>query len=179
MQHLAGDPLTDPAGMGKQLSLEELQQEAINFRREFDAVTLSTTSPAGMPDASYAPCLLDSEGRCHILISQLAQHTKNLRSHPIASLMWIEDKAASGNAFARRRLILQCKAENIKRDSTEWDHILGQMEELHGKTVQVLADLPDFMLFRFDAIEGNYIRGFAQAHPVTGNDLVTAGRRTR
>jgi putative heme iron utilization protein len=165
--------------MGKQLSLEELQQEAINFRREFDAVTLSTTSPDGIPDAGYAPCLLDSEGRCHLLISQLAQHTKNLLLHPVASLMWIEDKATSANAFARRRLILQCRAENINRDSPEWDHILGQMEEQHGNTVQLLANLPDFMLFRFDAVEGNYIRGFAQAHPVTGNDLVMARRRTR
>ncbi|NNJ95492.1 MAG: heme utilization protein HutZ [Halobacteria archaeon] len=165
--------------MGNPLSLEELQQEALKFRREVDAVMLSTTSPDGMPDAGYAPCLLDREGRCHILISQLAQHTKNLLSRPLASLMWIEDKAASGNAFARRRLILQCKAENIERDSPEWDHILGQMEEQHGNTVQLLVNLPDFMLFRFEVVEGNYIRGFAQAHPVTGNDLVMAGRRTR
>ncbi len=167
------------AGMGKQLTLEELQQEAINFRREVDAVMLSTTSPAGMPDAGYAPCYLDGEGRCHILISQLAQHTKNLLSHPVASLMWIEDKASGGNAYARRRLVLQCKAENINRDSPVWNGILGQMEDRHGNTVQLLANLPDFMLFRFEAVEGNYIRGFAQAHPVTGNDLVMAARRTR
>jgi putative heme iron utilization protein len=93
--------------------------------------------------------------------------------------MWIEDKTSSRNAFARRRLTLQCKAESIKRDSRTWDRILGRMEEQHGNTVPLLARLPDFMLFRFDAIEGNYIRGFAQAHPVTGNDLVIAGRRTR
>lgn len=167
------------AGMVRQLTLEELQQEALAFRREFNAVTLSTTSPDGIPDASYAPCLLDSEGRCQILISQLAQHTNNLLLHPVASLMWIEDKAASGNAFARRRLILQCKAVNISRDSTDWDHILGQMEEQHGNMVQLLAKLPDFMLFRFDAVEGSYIRGFAQAYPVTGNDLVMASCRTR
>jgi putative heme iron utilization protein len=165
--------------VSNQLTLEELQQEAIAFRREFDAVMLSTTSPEGMPDASYAPCFFDGEGRCHVLVSQLARHTKNLVSHPIASLMWIKDKESSPNAFARRRLVLQCRAENIERNSKGWNRILKQMEEQLGNTVQLLASLPDFMLFRFDAVEGNYVRGFAQAYPVTGNDLVMAERRTR
>jgi hypothetical protein len=165
--------------MSKQLTLKELQQEAIAFRRELDAVMLSTTSPEGMPDASYAPCFLDGEGRCHVLVSQLARHTQNLVSHPIASLMWIEDKVSKRNVFARRRLILQCSAENIERDSETWNRILKPMEEQLGNTVQLLAGLPDFMLFCFDALEGNYVRGFAEAYPVTGNDLVMAERRTR
>jgi putative heme iron utilization protein len=165
--------------MTKQLTLEELQQEANAFRRELDAVMLSTSSPEGVPDASYAPCFLDGEGRCHILISQLARHTKNLLLHPIACLMWIEDKVSSRNVFARRRLVLQCRAENIQRDGAAWNRILKQMEEQLGTTVQLLASLPDFMLYRFDAVEGNYIRGFGQAYPVTGNQLVMAERRSR
>jgi putative heme iron utilization protein len=166
-------PVSEP------LTLKQLQQEAIALRRELDAVMLSTTSPEGMPDASYAPCVLDGEGRCHILISRLARHTKNLESHPRASLMWIENKAATRNVFARRRLILQCRAENIQRDSEGWKRILKQMEEQLGNTVQLLAGLPDFMLFCFEALEGNYVRGFGQAYPVSGNDLVMAERRTR
>ena len=165
--------------MSKQLTVKELQQEAIALRRELDAVMLSTTSSEGMPDASYAPCVLDGEGRCHVLISRLAQHTQNLVSHPLASLMWIEDKVAKRNMFARRRLILHCRAEAIERDSEAWKRILKQMEQQLGNTVELLAGLPDFMLFCFEALEGNYIRGFAQAYPVTGNDLVMAERRTR
>ncbi|MDH3870864.1 MAG: pyridoxamine 5'-phosphate oxidase family protein [Gammaproteobacteria bacterium] len=165
--------------MGNQLTLVELQQEAIAFRRELDAVMLSTTSIEGMPDASHAPCFLDDRGRCLVLISRLAQHTKNLVSYPVASLMWIEDKNSNRNVFARRRLILQCSAENIERDSEGWNSILEQMEAQLGNTVRLLASLPDFMLFRFDAVRGNYIRGFAQAHLVSGNDLVMTERRTR
>ena len=170
---------TQNTGMSNPLTLEELQQEANSFRREFDAVILSTTSPEGMPDAGYAPCYLDDEGRCHILISQLARHTKNLNSHPIACLMWIEEKLPGRNAFARRRLVLQCNAENIERDGEVWTRIVQQMEKQLGNTVQLLASLPDFMLFRFEAVEGNYIRGFAQAYPVTGNNLLMAPHRTR
>ena len=164
--------------MSKQLTPKELQQEAIALRRELAAVMLSTTSPEGTPDASYAPCVLDGEGRCHVLVSQLARHTHNLVSHPLASLMWIEDKVAKRNVFARRRLILQCSAETIERDSEEWKRILKPMEEQLGNTVPLLAGLPDFILFRFDALEGNYVRGFAQAYPVTGNNLIMAERRT-
>lgn len=140
---------------------------------------LSTTSPEGMPDASYAPCFLDGEGRCHILISHLARHTQNLLSHPVASIMWLEGKQSSRNAFARRRLTVQCRAEHIERNSERWNRILKQMEEQLGNTVRLLASLPDFMLFRFEAVEGNYVRGFAQAYPVSGNELVMAERRTR
>ncbi len=165
--------------MSEELSLEAMQHEAIIFRRECDAVMLATASPEGTPDASIAPCIVDSEGRCHILISQLARHTRHLLARPLASLMWIEDRAPGRNAFARRRLILQCTAEQIERDSENWGRILPQMQQQHGNTVELLASLPDFLLFRFDAIEGNYIRGFAQAYPVTGNDLQMAARRTR
>ena len=165
--------------VSNQLSLEELQQEAVAFRRECDAVMLSTTSPDGMPDASYAPCFHDDEGRCHVLVSQLARHTENLISQPMASLMWIEDKKSNRNPFARRRLVLQCRAIIIERDSKEWTRALKHMEEHLGNTVPLLAGLPDFLLFRFEAVGGNYIRGFAQAYPVTGNDLAMAERRSR
>jgi len=175
MQHGAAQN----ACMSKPIKPEELQREANALRRELHAVMLSTTSPEGMPDASYAPCFLDDEGRCHVLISQLAGHTGNLLSHPVASLLWLEDKVSSRNLFARRRLVLQCRAENIERDSDSWNSILKQMEEQLGNTVALLASLPDFLLFRFEAIDGNYVRGFAQAYPVTGNDLVMAERRTR
>ncbi len=166
------------ACMSEQLTLQELQQEAIAFRRELGAVMLSTTSPDGTPDASYAPCVLDEAGRCHVLISRLARHTGNLLSQPVASLMWLEDSASSRNAFARRRLILRCRAEHIGRDSENWNRILKQMEAQFGNTVPLLAGLPDFMLFRFDALDGDYVRGFAQAYPVTGNDLAMSERRT-
>jgi putative heme iron utilization protein len=167
------------AVMNKDLTLKALQQEAIEFRRAHEAVMLSTVSAEAEPDASYAPCILDEQGRCYILISLLAQHTRNLCAQPQASLMWLDDAQSSRNAFARRRLVLQCTAENIERDSDTWNRRLAQMAQQLGNTVELLASLPDFKLFRFDAVAGNYIRGFAQAYPVSGNALVMAVSRTR
>ena len=174
-----GDTRTQNNCMSREMTLDEILEEAVAFRAAFDAVQMATVSPEGIPDASYAPCVLDDEGRCHILISGLAQHTKNLHALPVASLMWIEERASARNPFARRRLVLQCRAESIGRERPEWEALLGRMESEHGNTVPLLAGLPDFVLYRLDAIDGNYVRGFAQAHPVTGNALVTAERRTR
>jgi putative heme iron utilization protein len=165
--------------MSDKPTLEALQQEAVAFRAGWEGVMLATTAPDGTPDASYAPCVLDDDGRCHVLISQLAQHTQNLLKHPFASLMWIEERDAARNPFARRRLVLRCGALHIGRDTDDWNSIIARMEERLGNTVPLLAGLGDFMLFRFDALDGNYVRGFAQAHPVSGNDLVIAERRRR
>lgn len=165
--------------MTREISPEALQREAVDFRAGFDAVTLATAAPDGTPDASYAPCILDEQGRCHVLVSQLAQHTKNLLAHPVASLMWIEERESARNPFARRRLVLRCGALHIERDSEEWQAVIGRMEHELGNTVPLLAGLGDFMLYRFEALDGNYVRGFAQAYPVTGNTLVMAERRTR
>jgi putative heme iron utilization protein len=165
--------------MSENLSLEQLQQEAIAFRAAQDAVILATTAADGTPDASYAPCVLDDDGRCHLLISQLARHTKNLLERPAASLLWIEERAAAGNPFARRRLVLRCTAVHIDRDSGSWHGMVARMEAALGNTVPLIAGLGDFMLFRFDALDGDYVRGFARAYPVSGNGLAMAERRTR
>ena len=66
-----------------------LPQEVISFRRNFKSVVLATVSPEGVPDASYTPYILDDNGNILIFISELAQHTKNLISSPVASLLWI------------------------------------------------------------------------------------------
>lgn len=165
--------------MSENLSLEQLQQEAVAFRAGQDAVMLATTAADGTPDASYAPCVLDDDGRCHVLISQLAQHTQNLLERPAASILWIEERPAARNPFARRRLVLSCAAVRIDRDSRSWKDIVERMEARLGNTVPLLTSLGDFMLFRFEALDGNYVRGFARAYPVSGNDLAMAERRTR
>ena len=141
-------------------------------------MSTSTTLPGSVSIAGVQSAF-DDDGRCHVLISQLAQHTQNLLKHPFASLMWIEERDAARNPFARRRLVLRCGALHIGRDTDDWNSIIARMEERLGNTVPLLAGLGDFMLFRFDALDGNYVRGFAQAHPVSGNDLVIAERRRR
>ena len=157
--------------MAKDLSPEALQQEAANFRDSFQSLLLATTSPQGQPDASYAPCIVDDNQAIYVFISELAQHTKNLLSVPQASLLFIADETDSRNIFARKRLSLNSIAEALPRDDPHWNDLLTQFEDKFGQTISLLKSLPDFHLIRFNIQQGNYVRGFAQAYALSGNQL--------
>jgi putative heme iron utilization protein len=152
-----------------------LQQEARNFRDGFQSVLIATASLKGDPDISYAPFVLNETGAICIYVSQLARHTQNLLECPTASLMFIAGEQDSRNLFARRRLILQCRAEPVT--GVEAEPVLQQMQTQLGKTVELLRSLPDFLLFRFEVENGSYIRGFGQAWSLVGNDLEVQGLR--
>ncbi len=148
---------------------EQLQTEIQAFRDHFRTLVLATCSPDGRPEASLAPFVLDDEERPCVYVSELAAHTTNLLSNPRASLLFAEDEIEVRNPFARRRLVLHCQAKKLSGDGAE--KILEKMEANFGETVRLLRNLPDFHLFAFDIIEGNYIKGFGQAWAITGNRL--------
>jgi putative heme iron utilization protein len=133
---------------------------------------MATISDQHTADASYAPCILDDQSRTCIFISLLAKHTQNLINQPQASLLWIEDEQQATNIFARKRLTLDCSATTVARgDTAEWETLLNQFEQCHGETITLLKTLQDFQLFRFEAHQGLYVRGFGEAYPVSGNSL--------
>jgi putative heme iron utilization protein len=148
---------------------EKLRHQARAMRDAFRSVLLSSLSPQGRPEISYAPFVLDDEEAICIYVSELATHTRNLRVNPVASLMFIQDEGEVHNLFARERLVLHCNAEEVMGDAVP--RLLERMEQELGKTVALLRSLPDFHLFRFSVETGSYIRGLGQAWPVLGNDL--------
>ncbi|MEN8213937.1 MAG: pyridoxamine 5'-phosphate oxidase family protein [Pseudomonadota bacterium] len=158
--------------MKKIESRRQLQQEVVGFRSRFKSVLLATASPENVPDASYTPYILDQNGKICIFVSQLAQHTSNLLDAPKASLLWIANEADSRNLFARRRLTLQCTVGEVAASGEQRDQLLVQMQQTHGKTIEVLRSLPDFHLFSLEAYQGNYVRGFGQAFSATGDELL-------
>ena len=166
--------------MTKTPTPEALQAEALAFRDDFETVLLATADGNAIPDASYAPCVIDDDGRIAVFISELASHTRNLRVNPRASLMFIADESASRNLFARRRLILSVSAETLPRNHAQWPILMEKMRARHGKTIDLLMQLPDFQLFRFTTLEGTWVRGFGQAFPVLNDRLeISAERRTK
>jgi putative heme iron utilization protein len=152
---------------------QSIQTNANQFRVQFKTLLMATLSDQHVADASYAPFILDNQSRTCIFVSGLAKHTQNLTTNPHASLLWIEDEQQATNIFARERLTLQCSAVIIERDSSEWNTLLEQFEQCHGETIALLKTLQDFLLFRFQAHKGLYVRGFGEAYPVSGNTLET------
>ena len=148
---------------------QQLQQSARALRDRCRSVLLATVSPAGEPEISYAPFILDEDEAICIYVSELAAHTRNLLADPGASVMFIQPEDEARNIFARERLVLRCEAGEVTGD--EADGLLARMESAFGETVALLRSLPDFHLFRLQVEEGSYVRGFGQAWQVQGNRL--------
>lgn len=150
----------------------KLQEDVRAFRDQFNSVILSTATPDGHPNASYAPHFVGDEGEIFIFVSQLAVHTQNLQQNPKASLLFIQSEEKSRNLFARLRLTLDCIAEPIPRDGDLWLSVINGMQEKHGNMIELLRSLPDFQLFRFVIQSGDFVAGFGKAYRVTGSELL-------
>jgi len=145
------------------------QQAAIQAGYEAlvdSTATLSLASVAanGQADISYAPFVRDDQGRFCIFVSALAAHTGNLLREPSASVMLIQPESEASNLFARERLTLRCRAEEIKPDEPGYDAILQRMQARFGPLIQQLRSLADFHLLALAPQSGTYVVGFGRAY---------------
>jgi putative heme iron utilization protein len=152
-------------------TLEEILPEALGFPRAFASLLLATADAAGHPHASYAVYLADERGRFHIYISELAAHTANLRIRPEASALFIEDEGQAKSLFGRKRLTCECRAELLLRGAPDWETVMDGFVAKHGKLMEMLRGLQDFHLFRLTPEKATYVRGFAQAYELSGEQL--------
>ncbi|MGH1463415.1 MAG: HugZ family protein [Neptuniibacter sp.] len=147
-------------------SLPELSAACIALQQSKETLLLSTLSELQNPEISYAPYLRFSDGAFYIFISDLAAHTKNLRTNPRAAVMFISDEAQTTNLFARERLIFQCSVAVVDPDTESYQEILDAMESRFGNIMAMLQSLKDFHLFRLQPNSGSYVVGFGKAYEV-------------
>lgn len=108
----------------------------------------------GYPFASIVPFVLDHEACPVILISELAEHTKNLRADPHASLL-AQDLPQDGDIQAGSRATIVGDAEPIENPGA-----------LAARHVRYLPDaarliaLGDFRFWRIRPVRVRYIAGF-------------------
>jgi heme iron utilization protein len=152
-------------------SLEELHREARRFHQTFASLLMATVGPDGEPAASYAPYVVDAADCFYIYVSELAAHTANLRRHPRVSVLFIEDEREAPQVFARKRMTYACQVEAIGRETPAFAEILDWFEDRHGPLMKMLRELRDFHLFRLVPERATYVRGFAQAFQLSGDDL--------
>ncbi len=141
----------------------------INSRQSLE---LATVSGDGIPCASYAPFISDDRMQFYVLLSDLAQHTTNIRINPRVSVMVIEDEADTLNLFARNRLVLDCHIAQIDRNSDPFSHWIAIFKERFGPIVDTLRQLSDFNLFVLTPNSGVYVKGFGQAFQVFGESTI-------
>lgn len=132
------------------------------------SVILATVDAEGNPNSSYAP-FIQVDNTFYILVSFMAKHTKNLAEGKNASVMFIEDETATKQIYARERLTIEAETSRVERDSEAWNQIVDKMKAAHGKVVDVISEMKDFILIGLHPVKGSYVNGFGSAYFVDEN----------
>ena len=151
--------------------LEQAQQTYQAFPDRFQSLILSTVSPEGIPNASYAPFVRDADKNFYIYVSGLSTHTQNLHAKAIASILLIEDEAQTTQIFARQRLTLDCTATLLDREREDWTQIADRFSDRFGEIVGVLRGLADFRIFQLTPTGGRFAIGFGAAYQIDPENL--------
>ncbi|HQU15690.1 MAG: hypothetical protein B7Z66_03055 [Chromatiales bacterium 21-64-14] len=121
---------------------------------------LSTLSVemGGWPFGSLAPYVLDHQGTPHVLISQLAEHTRNLLADPRVSLL-ARAVSHGGDAQAVGRVTVLARAEPAAVGETFRRRFIRYLPE-----AQQYLGMGDFSFYRLNVERVRYIGGFGAIH---------------
>lgn len=135
--------------------------EARRYLRRHHAGVLATLSRrlGGYPFGSVVPFVLDRGARPVVLVSRLAEHTKNMAADPRASLL-VHDVADDVQTAAR--LTLVADAEAIVDPAAIAARYLRYFPDAQG-----LLDLGDFSFWRLRPVFVRHIAGFGAVRSIT------------
>ena len=159
-----------PARVQSLIDSEEVQQDYLSLRDNVSSLQIATLGAEQTPQVSYAPFVWQ-DNSAYLLLSDLAQHTQNLKLNPSISVMMIEDENQARNQFARRRIILQGAVQVIERNVLDFNRILAEFKVRFGEVIDLIEPLQDFHLFQVLIRGGRFIRGFGQAYALRGDNL--------
>jgi heme iron utilization protein len=139
------------------------------LRAEHQAV-LSTLSARrdGWPFASLAPYALSCEGEPILLLSTLAQHTKNIALDP-RSCLFVQDRAAAGDPQAGARATVMGRVRRAERD--ELADVRARYLARHPQAEKYFAQ-HDFDLYLHTVDEVRFIGGFGVIGWVPGHAVL-------
>ncbi len=143
-----------------------LASEARQFLRATRSGVLSTFSSkfAGYPFGSVAPFVLDHSGQPIVLISTIAEHTKNIIANPKISLLVFD---GTEDLQASARLTLIGEAKQIDKDN----------ENLRARYLRYFPqaagyfEMHDFNFYRIEIAQARYIAGFGKMGWISGKEL--------
>ncbi len=122
------------------------------------------TSLAGRPYVSLVATACDMDASPLLLLSDLAQHTKNLAAGPFVSLLF-EDVAGHPDPLAGPRLTLLGRAE--RRDDPR---ALARFTARHPSAASYTG-FADFHLYRVEIERGHLVAGFGRINWVEAAEL--------
>lgn len=121
------------------------------------------TDPAGHPYPSFVTFALDG-GDPVFLISELAEHTQNLRADPRASLLAAESRSEDPLANGRVTLLGRCRPA----DAGDGAARKAYLERFPNASYY--CDFDDFAFWRLEVESVRYIGGYGRMSWVSGDD---------
>lgn len=122
----------------------------------------------GWPFGSVTPYALTASGEPVILVSELAEHTRNLRADPRVSLFIQDSSAASPQAGARLTLMGMAAPVPESEYADAAQRYLQRFPEARQN-----FQLGDFTLFKIEVRQARFIGGFGEMGWVQREDLIT------
>jgi putative heme iron utilization protein len=132
--------------------------------KSFGVLSTHSVDVPGFPFGSITPYVLDAQGQPMILISNLAQHTKNIKTDAKVCLTVWED--AEGDPQAVGRLSWMGEAAVIEDAGEAKARYLSYMPSAAGHFA-----MHDFALYRIKLIRARYIGGFGAIFWVTPENM--------
>ncbi|MDM3856312.1 MAG: pyridoxamine 5'-phosphate oxidase family protein, partial [Aphanizomenon gracile PMC649.10] len=151
--------------------LANAQAEYEKFPEEFTSIIISTVNKQGIPNASYAPFVMDDDKNIYIYVSGLATHTQNIQNHPFVSVLFIDDEIKTKQIFARRRLNFDCTANLLERETEQWQEIVDKFQVRFGELISTLRSLPDFRILQLTPNSGRFVIGFGAAYNISHDNI--------
>lgn len=134
-------------------------EEARRMLRAHRYGALSTLSKKfdGFPFGSIAPYLVDHDGSLLILISALAEHTKNIQHDPRVSLITHDQRDPHIQTQGRVTVVGNAQPEPNRAQA-------GQRYLRYFPEAQTYFEMHDFSFYRIQPIAIRFIGGFGRIH---------------
>lgn len=143
-----------------------LHIEAQKFLRTCQRGILSTHSVkhTGYPFGSVAPFVLNHEGMPTILISNIAEHTKNITANPYVSLIVFTNEE---DLQANARLTLLAEAISIDKN----EPLMRARYLRYLPQAETYFDMHDFAFYTLKITHARYIAGFGKMSWIENTDM--------
>jgi putative heme iron utilization protein len=123
--------------------------------------------PGGAPYVSLVLLGRDSSPGPLLLLSELADHSKNLKADPSASLL-LRAPAGKGDPLAQARVTLQGRVERLPQSGRE---AAKEAFLARHPAAALYADFGDFAFYRLQIEKAHLVAGFGRIHWIEAADL--------
>jgi len=143
-------------------------RQAMAVMQSADRASLAT-SQSGWPFASLVLSALDADGTPLLLISDLAEHAKNIAAEPRVSLLF-DGTAGLADPLTGPRVTVLGEAKR-----SEEPQALRRFLARHP-SAELYAGFKDFHLYRVEVARAHLVAGFGRIHWIEAPELLAAAQ---